>query len=195
MFICGSYLHNKLGIDGLKTDTVTKFTLCTHMADRSVKKVACGDYHTMCLLTDGSVHSWGGSLHKKLGANSDPIHTAFHSKDPNSPHLVEELYGKHIIDIDCGDFHSIALDGNGNVYTWGGGGKTYNKGQCGHGDYDDVNQPRQIAAFVGKKVSKISAGGFHSVALTTQNELYVWGAGVYGDINNTASPRLVQLPN
>jgi hypothetical protein len=24
--------------------------------------------------------------------------------------------------VDCGDFHSVALDQNGRVFTWGGGG-------------------------------------------------------------------------
>jgi len=37
------------------------------MSEKSVKKVACGEFHTLCLLMDGSVHSWGGSLHNKLG--------------------------------------------------------------------------------------------------------------------------------
>ena len=32
-----------------------------------VKQVACGDYHTLCLLNDGSVYAWGGTLHKKVG--------------------------------------------------------------------------------------------------------------------------------
>ena len=38
------------------------------------------------------------------------------------------LAGKMIIQIDCGDFHSVALDSEGILYTWGGGGAAYNKG-------------------------------------------------------------------
>jgi len=33
-----------------------------------------------------------------------------------------------IVDISCGDFHSVALEESGTVYTWGGGGASYNKG-------------------------------------------------------------------
>ena len=62
-------------------------------------------------------------------------------KDPLNPYLIEALYGKFIIDIGCGDHHSIALDGNGKVYSWGGGGTKFNKGQCGHGDFNDVEAP------------------------------------------------------
>ena len=32
-----------------------------------VNMVACGDYHTLCLLENGRVYSWGGTLHKKVG--------------------------------------------------------------------------------------------------------------------------------
>jgi alpha-tubulin suppressor-like RCC1 family protein len=50
----------------------------------------------------------------------------YKTKDPS--HLIEGIFGKHIIDIDCGDHHSLALDGNGKVYSWGGGGTKFNKG-------------------------------------------------------------------
>lgn len=32
-----------------------------------VKKVACGDYHTLALIEDGTVFSWGGTLWDKTG--------------------------------------------------------------------------------------------------------------------------------
>lgn len=46
--------------------------------------------------------------------------------------------------VDCGDFHSVALDHKGRVFTWGGGGSSYNKGQCGHGHLHDVESPEQV---------------------------------------------------
>jgi len=30
------------------------------------------------------------------------------------------------------------------VYTWGGGGASYNKGQCGHGTTNDEQMPRKV---------------------------------------------------
>lgn len=44
------------------------------------------------------------------------------------PQLVTALADKHISYIDCGDFHSLALDYEGRLFTWGGGGPSYNKG-------------------------------------------------------------------
>lgn len=60
------------------------------MVGFQVKKVACGDYHTLALLEDGTVHSWGGTLHKKLGQKKD-IHYPY--KSP-TPYLIESLARK-----------------------------------------------------------------------------------------------------
>lgn len=76
----------------------------------------------MALTQDGSILSWGGSLHKKLGTE-DPLH-----EEVPSPYIVKTLYRRMIIDIACGDFHSVALEESGTAYTWGGGGASYNKG-------------------------------------------------------------------
>jgi alpha-tubulin suppressor-like RCC1 family protein len=48
-------------------------------------------------------------------------------------------------------------------------------------------------------VIKVSAGGFHTLALCDDNELYAWGSGTYGEcgygeFQETNKPRLVKLP-
>jgi len=40
LYVCGSYLHEKLGIAELRATNVLKFTLCTNMIGQTVKKVA-----------------------------------------------------------------------------------------------------------------------------------------------------------
>lgn len=37
------------------------------MSQYKVTKVACGDHHTLALVNDGTVFSWGGLLHDKTG--------------------------------------------------------------------------------------------------------------------------------
>ena len=75
----------------------------------------------MALGDDGIIYSWGGTLHKKLGQRKEAL-------DKSTPSPVEKLKNKFITFIDCGDFHSVALDNKGVLYTWGGGGASYNKG-------------------------------------------------------------------
>ena len=190
LYICGSYLHGKLGIEDLTTTSVLSFTLLKALKGKQVKQVACGDFHTLCLLEDGSVYTWGGNLHKK---------NAKLSKGVTKPGIISALQGVYIISVGCGDFHSVALSSDGEVYSWGGGGASYNKGQCGHGHCNNSDQPTVIASLKKKEVIKISCGGYHTLALTSNNELYAFGAGLFGEcgfgeFSSTASPRLVQFP-
>ena len=50
---------------------------------------------------------------------------------------MKALENKKITKIDCGDFHSLALDKDGMLYSWGVG----EKGECGHGMFKDVDMP------------------------------------------------------
>lgn len=95
LYVCGSYLHEKLGIEDLRATNVLKFTPCTNMLSHIVKKVACGDYHTLCLLEEGTVHAWGGTLHKKLGKPKD---AHYPMKSP-MPFLIESLLHTFVVDI------------------------------------------------------------------------------------------------
>ena len=47
---------------------------------------------------------------------------------------------KNIQKIDCGEYFSIALDKQGQVFTWGIG----NCGQLGHGNKEDQKMPKKI---------------------------------------------------
>ncbi len=64
LFVCGSYLHGKLGIENLTKVNITSFQPVPSLQGMKVKQVECGDYHTLCLLDSGVVYTWGGTLHK-----------------------------------------------------------------------------------------------------------------------------------
>ena len=70
IFVCGSYLHGKLGIPDLGVTNLSKFTPIPLNA--TIKQIACGDYHTLALSKDGLVFSWGGSLYKKAQGSNEP---------------------------------------------------------------------------------------------------------------------------
>lgn len=97
LYLFGSTLHGKLGIEGLNFNNVAHPTLFPLSKENPVKEVACGDYHTLCLFENGEVFGWGGTLHRKLG-NLSP-----------TPGRLEGLDKVMIIKIGCGDFHSAAL--------------------------------------------------------------------------------------
>lgn len=51
----------------------------------------------------------------------------------------------------------------------------FSRGQLGHGILDDEDEPTLVEALAGLKMSKISAGGWHSSALSANGDLYTWG--------------------
>lgn len=72
--------------------------------------------------------------------------------------LVKGLEGKHIVSIASGHQHSIAMDKDGYVWTWGHGGL----GRLGHGEQKDCLVPRLVDAFTSDnrimRATKIACG-------------------------------------
>lgn len=78
------------------------------------------------------VFTWGRGINGQLG------HGSILNED--SVRLVSALSAVTILDIACGESHSLALSKSGEVYTWGGG----QLGQLGHGDFLRQSLPLKI---------------------------------------------------
>ena len=155
-----------------------------------ITQIACAEFHVLALNKNGNVYAWGGNLYNKLGQSSGII---------GQPVLIESLYQKKIISISCGDYHSCALTDNGELYSWGGG-KQYNKGQCGHGTIKEIESPEKVEFFIKNKlkISKICCGGYHTIVLCNNGDIYSFGKGCYGQLGygeseDSAIPKLVKF--
>jgi len=67
------------------------------------------------------------------------------------------------------------------MYSWGGGGPAYNKGQLGLGHLKDVLKPELINELSDKFIVSFACGGFHTLALTSDNKLFAWGSSELGE--------------
>jgi hypothetical protein len=76
---------------------------------KKVVKVGAGMHHTMALLDNGDVYSWGSGEYGRLGHDDEQMQT--------TPLLIDQLIGKGVKEISSGGFHSMALA------MGGGGGK------------------------------------------------------------------------
>lgn len=85
----------------------------------------------MALGVSGTLYSWGGTLWDKTG----------HKGSAGLNYKIDRLFGQKIIDIACGDFHSVAINQEGDIYSWGGGKQNKNKGQLGHSNKNDLPHP------------------------------------------------------
>jgi hypothetical protein len=135
-----------------------------------VKSVSCGNEHSLALLTNGDVYSWGKSEDGVLGYIEKSIEFA--------PKKLNSL--KSIIAISSGSIHNMALDIDGVVYSWG----CSKGGQLGHPDNFFLNIkdfpgyltiPSPIQALNNIKIKKISCGEAHSIALDNSGKVYGWG--------------------
>lgn len=148
----------------------------------SFAAVAAGGQHSMAIDTDGDVWAWGYNLYGQLGTVTG---------QNDNPLPVQVLNLPNIIAIAAGDRHSLALDADGNVWSWGG--NFY--GQLGNGSRDNTDTPQQITNM--NNIVGIAAGDEHSLALDDSGLVWAWGKNEDGQVagqNAGGEPKMQSIP-
>lgn len=84
------------------------------------------------------------------------------------PTLIEDLKGKRIVSIGCGQYHTVVATNEGNVFSFG----RNDSGQLGFEASDPiVSKPTEIRNF---KSTFVSSGYYHSVGIS-EGKLFAWG--------------------
>jgi alpha-tubulin suppressor-like RCC1 family protein len=163
---------------------------------KTVVAIAAGGSHSLALCSDGTMAGWGDNHYGQLGNNT--------TAQPNAPVAVNTdsgvsaLYGKTVVGIAAGGFHSLALCSDGTVAAWG-----YNNyGQLGDNQLSEyrrivpvaVNTASSVSALYGKTVVAIAAGAEHSLALCSDGTMAAWGENDYGQLgDNTTTNRFAPV--
>jgi len=146
--------------------------------------VAAGDFHTLALKADGTLWSWGDNASGQLGDGTTTMKSV--------PIQIDPAFGNHWIAIAAGGSHSMALQSDGTLWTWGD--NSY--GQLGDPTLGSgltppfVSTPQQIFNFspptTGYNSSwvAIAAGLDHSLALQADGTLWAWGGNFSGQLGN-----------
>lgn len=149
-------------------------------AVKDIIDIAAGGYHSAVLAKDGKVYSTGYNAHGELG-NATNANSLILTK-------TEEVY--NIVSLSGGMYYTTMLRGDGTVWTVGYnyyGHLGINTTQTGSAAASQgvtiarqaMNNTRDGAL---KNVIQISAGGWHTAVLTSNNEVYTWGYGVDGQL-------------
>lgn len=155
-----------------------------------IKDAEIGWGHTLALTDDNKVYSWGSNVHGQCGLDR-------RDKVIASPTLISAFKGVEVVQIACGETHSMARDKDGNVYTWG----SHHEGKLGVDPIkDDSLVPVQVTSLNGNKIIHISSGTDHSAALSESGDVFVWGFGQHGALSivtsfkNAYTPVKLSLP-
>ena len=108
--------------------------------------VSAGEGHSMALDVNGYVYTWGDNYYGQLGDGSTdqnlaPVKVVGEDRNHNGAHEENEGYLENIVAISAGYWHSLAIDANGTIWTWGKGAA----GRLGLADKTiDCNIPHPI---------------------------------------------------
>jgi alpha-tubulin suppressor-like RCC1 family protein len=133
--------------------------------------IGTGVNHTCALKTNGEVYCWGGNF---FGASvgSGTLNTIY-----NTPVLVPLPANSTAIAV--GTYHSCALQSTGDIRCWGNGGS----GQLGNGSTASSIAPASPLTIAGG-VKAITAGGAHTCAIKTNDEVVCWGYNAQGQLGD-----------
>ena len=156
-------------------------------------QVSAGQSHSLAVGSDGNLYAWGNNTNGQLGNGTTTNQTtATKATTPTGT-------GTGFIQTAAGGSHSMALDRDGNIWTWGNN----SKGQLGRtpDDNNPADRPGPAATPAGVTFIAISAGTDHSMAIDNEGNTWTWGDNQYQQLGHdtgfgkpTATPTGVGVP-
>lgn len=146
----------------------------------NVVAVATGFYHSIALLSDGKVVTWGYNVYGELGDGSTRL--------SDVPVEVSGVDGagklEHVVAVSAGGDFDLALLSDGSVVAWG-----YNAyGELGNGSVKQSDFPVEVLGVHGTGtlggVSSISANAYSALASTSDGTLVGWGENGSGELGD-----------
>uniref|UniRef100_A0A7N6F9B4 HECT domain-containing protein n=1 Tax=Anabas testudineus TaxID=64144 RepID=A0A7N6F9B4_ANATE len=124
---------------------------------------------------------WGNAQDGQLGAGVERNAVL----EPRNCHVFS---GRGLKEIACGWQHSMFLLRDGSVYTCG----SNSCGQLGH-DKPGAS-PELVVALDTQKITMVSSGRAHCVAINEQGQVFAWGAGEGGQLGLGTTETVVRIP-
>ncbi|KAL6774315.1 hypothetical protein ACKKBG_A24525 [Auxenochlorella protothecoides x Auxenochlorella symbiontica] len=153
---------NEYGQCGLEEGLKDVVTARPCLQGMRFRRIAAGGMHSLALTDSGEIWIWG----EPWGDFSMTVSRRPRRIDTRSDY----------VEIASGAFHNLAITSEGQCLTWG----INDFGQLGNGTTNYATVPEPVVGLEGVHVTAIAAGGWHSLAIASTGEVYVWGRGEYG---------------
>jgi alpha-tubulin suppressor-like RCC1 family protein len=216
VYSCGSNGSGQLGLGNTGEEITPR--LISGLSN--VTEISCGFYHTIFLTSEGRVYSCGSNYWGQLGLGSTTTITTptlietFYNSD-SLPINYDRIT---ITKISCGFFYSLFLSKEGHVYSCGineygelgfDSGSEAEGREHNHGPYWSYNKPYHIRpvlirtyydsdslqiTYTNIKITKISAGHYHSLFLTSEGSVYSCGSNSNGKLGLDSLDASIKTP-
>jgi alpha-tubulin suppressor-like RCC1 family protein len=180
---CGRNADGELGVG----NTLPQYTPQTVDGLSDVKKIACGAKHTLAA-TANKVYAFGSNSHSQLCKNvvsvSTPVEVDTHSMPATA--------------LAAGLYHSLfLLDNSGTGKAFGCGfNKFFQIGLVKANDASTQADEPEVTHIntITDSVTKIAAGAYHSVFMTSTNKVYTTGKNYDGQLGRTTETHYGKKP-
>ena len=138
----------------------------------NVTAIAAGEYHSLFLISDGSLWDMGSNPEGQLGDGT--------YNDRDRPEMI---VASNVTAIAAGGYHSLFLTRDGSLWAFGDNAH----GEAGDGTYSTnyfhsgLNQPEMIVA---SNVTAVAAGFYHTLFLKGDGSLWAVGWNQYGQLGD-----------
>ncbi|KAL4647599.1 serine/threonine-protein kinase Nek8 isoform X2 [Arapaima gigas] len=164
------------------------------MLNTVVMQVSLGRTQKMGITKSGRLITWEAP---SVGSGETTLPGAIeHLQPPFVSRFLEGQSGVTIKSVSCGDLFTACMTDRGIIMTFGSG----SNGCLGHGNFNDVTQPKIVEALLGYELVQVSCGASHVLAVTNEREVFAWGRGDNGRLglgsqDSYNSPQQVQVPD
>jgi alpha-tubulin suppressor-like RCC1 family protein len=155
--------------------------------DHDWAAVSMSDAHVLALKMDGSLWGWGSAVEGAIGGGTDVVLYTPTRIGTASNWLAVSAGTLNFSTLN----HSIALDADGNLWTFGNNGF----GQMGRGNAGFISRPQQVGSHTNWDL--VTAGADHTLARKHDGTLWAWGRNFFGELGtgsntNSGQPAPVQ---
>lgn len=175
--------NNNSGQLGDGTNTRSLFPVLVKGLPAGVKafSIAAGDFHSVAVMEDGTVYSWGGNADGQLGINS--VSDALTAKQVHG--IANFGFLRNAFEAAAGGSHTLILMRDSTVRAFGNA----LKGQTGSGlsggtELTPVVVLDILSNDTLRNVINVEAGNDHSIAAQADGVIKTWGGNASGQLGD-----------